>query len=363
MARAVTLAARDIRSLGAFLRKCYAIRDFDALVGHVLRRLPRLVASQLTTYNEMNVATNVSQDWTRPAEIGSPERVRIWNSVMHEHPVLMHVARTRDGRARKISDFLSVDEYHRLALYGEHFGPQGVEDMMGIGLSATPDVVVGIAVHRSRRTFSERDRLVLNLLRPHLVQAYRNARAWTTAQQRMEVAVDALDATERGVMALTLDLRVMFVSECAARWVAAYFGQDIANDQLPAELRRWVARQQAVISLANEIAAPRGPLVKERHDRQLVVRLISKVDRLLLVLEEDATRIDPSRLEHLGLARRETEVLAWVTEGKTNREIAAILGLSPRTVQKHLERVFNKLGVETRTTAAALAIRAVRKLQ
>lgn len=60
--------------------------------------------------------------------------------------------------------------------------------------------------------------------------------------------------------------------------------------------------------------------------------------------------------ERFGLTRREVEVLGWVTDGKTNAEIGLILSLSPRTVQKHLEHVFGKLGVETRTAAAVRAL-------
>lgn len=57
--------------------------------------------------------------------------------------------------------------------------------------------------------------------------------------------------------------------------------------------------------------------------------------------------------ERLGLTRREVEVLTWVTNGKTNADIGLLLGTSPWTVQKHLEHIFEKLGVETRTAAAA----------
>ena len=62
------------------------------------------------------------------------------------------------------------------------------------------------------------------------------------------------------------------------------------------------------------------------------------------------------------LTSREAEVLYWVVKGKTNRDIGDILALSPRTVTKHLEHVFQKLGVETRTAAARLAISRVRQL-
>ncbi len=61
--------------------------------------------------------------------------------------------------------------------------------------------------------------------------------------------------------------------------------------------------------------------------------------------------------DRLGLTRREAQVLLWLGQGKSNRDIAAILGLSPRTVNKHLEQIFAKLGVENRATAAALSVR------
>lgn len=63
--------------------------------------------------------------------------------------------------------------------------------------------------------------------------------------------------------------------------------------------------------------------------------------------------IHPTRAENL--TQRETEVLTWLAKGKTNRDIADILGMSPRTVNKHLEHIYVKLGVETRTAAAAIA--------
>ena len=74
----------------------------------------------------------------------------------------------------------------------------------------------------------------------------------------------------------------------------------------------------------------------------------------MLLLEERASgQAPPAQVG--ALTRRETEVLSWLAKGKTNRDISEILSMSPRTVNKHLEHVFEKLGVETRSAAAALA--------
>ena len=71
------------------------------------------------------------------------------------------------------------------------------------------------------------------------------------------------------------------------------------------------------------------------------------------------TSPETDRLLQAALTPRETEVLTWLARGKTNRDIAEILGMSHRTVNKHLEHIFEKLGVETRAAAAALATRAI----
>jgi DNA-binding CsgD family transcriptional regulator len=75
-----------------------------------------------------------------------------------------------------------------------------------------------------------------------------------------------------------------------------------------------------------------------------------------LVLIEKNEELDAVPLETLGLTKREAEVLLWVSQGKRNAEIAMILGIRAKTVTKHLERVFPKLGVETRTSAANVAL-------
>ena len=83
-------------------------------------------------------------------------------------------------------------------------------------------------------------------------------------------------------------------------------------------------------------------------------------DEFLYRLTEVGTGQEEAFLrQYLSLTTREAEVLIWIARGKSNRDISDILGISPRTVNKHLEQVFTKLGVENRASAAALAVRAL----
>ena len=86
-----------------------------------------------------------------------------------------------------------------------------------------------------------------------------------------------------------------------------------------------------------------------------MIRLVSDMDRILLLREEHLAAIKPQLSTTCNLSSREAQVLHWVSQGKTNKEIGVILELSPRTVQKHLEHIYQKMGVESRTGAAAKA--------
>jgi DNA-binding response OmpR family regulator/DNA-binding CsgD family transcriptional regulator len=82
-------------------------------------------------------------------------------------------------------------------------------------------------------------------------------------------------------------------------------------------------------------------------------------EHLLRLTRENVERPRSELRKELGLTTREAEVLSWLSNGKTNRDIAQILGLSPRTIDKHLEQIYAKLGVENRTAAATIAVKAL----
>ncbi len=84
-------------------------------------------------------------------------------------------------------------------------------------------------------------------------------------------------------------------------------------------------------------------------------------DLVMFVIEEKGEPLGPATLLTLGLTPREAEVLFWIAQGKGNPDIAAILGASVRTVHKHVENIFRKLGCETRSAAALAAADALRR--
>jgi DNA-binding CsgD family transcriptional regulator len=79
-------------------------------------------------------------------------------------------------------------------------------------------------------------------------------------------------------------------------------------------------------------------------------------------VQEYPSLFQPGSLKSMGLTERETEVLTWVAEGKSNRDVGIILGIESATVKKHLEHIFRKIGVETRTAAVAFVLRATRQI-
>lgn len=100
---------------------------------------------------------------------------------------------------------------------------------------------------------------------------------------------------------------------------------------------------------------PLQPLELRSRRGGLTARLAQHSPDETVVLIEEVTAASPAAAPHATLTAREAEILHWLGEGKRNNEIGTILGISARTVGKHLEHIFVKLGVETRTAAARVA--------
>lgn len=353
------LTKRDLEALLLCLREVYEHLDLEGFASCIVSTLPKVIPSEWTSYNEVNTQSQIITFVMEPLPSGFPDGVQVFERHIPEHPLINHHQQTRDGRAVKISDFLTQSQYHRLGLYNEFYRRLEVEHQMSVTLPAPAPLVVGIAVNRSGRDFSERDRLLLNLLRPHLIQAYRNAESTTRLRRDLALLGQAFEQWERGVVILTANGQVRFCTEQAQRWLSEYFEPSPRASDLPESLQRWVQHQRRLLSEDGDAPPPCEPLVLKRARKRLVVRLVedSSEDGRLLILEEQSLQFSAGSLEPLGLTRREAQVLFWVAQGKTDKEVGALLYVSPRTVKKHLEHIYEKLGVKNRTEAVALALK------
>jgi len=353
-----SLGLKELRSALTFLQELYVSRDLSEFQTHLLSTLPKLVPSEICSYNEVNPVVRRNEYTAMP--VVPSQYAPVFEKHIGDHPLITHYRKTRDGRALRISDFLSQRQFRQLGLYNEFFRLLRVRYQMAVTLPAPLPLVVGMALSRSQRDFAERDKQLLNLLRPHLAQAYRNAESVTRMRIERAHARQALDELSCGVIGLTRDGRIQSITARAATLLPAYWnGHPRHRDRLPEELARWVRHQTSVTAEAGMVGMPRAPLVMKQDGRNLIVRLIGESDERLLILEEEITGFSPKSLAPLGVTRREAEVLTWMAQGKTNAEIAGILGTSPYTVINHVRHIFDKLGVKTRTAAATRALRAV----
>lgn len=173
-----------------------------------------------------------------------------------------------------------------------------------------------------------------------------NARVTRSAHAALDVAGRFLLATDR-------DGTVLWATPQAATLLRAASPDDAAGAALPGlRLPGWPALAEHEAPRLPPVTLPDGHRVEFQHVGQ-----IGPDELLLRVTTSDPGREETLLRDRLGLTAREAEVLLWLGRGKSNRDIAEILVMSPRTVNKHLEGVFAKLGVENRASAAALAVR------
>jgi len=170
----------------------------------------------------------------------------------------------------------------------------------------------------------------------------------------------ALEIGMRAALIAAEDGTIRWQSELARERLPRYAAVGAPGDGLPDLLHQWLLRW---IGAGCDLQASFDTV--SGRVRQSV-RVLGRAEHgdWLIVLEEfdDASQTD-SLAARFSLTSREAEVLLWLSRGKTNRDISDILGMAPRTVNKHLEHVFSKLSVETRSAAAAVAMRCLTQQQ
>jgi DNA-binding CsgD family transcriptional regulator len=248
----VTLEARVLSLVGDVL----GLLDIGEFRAGLLEALPRAVPADWVSLNEVGPDPQTTLALVVPS---APRRLHdVFALHAHENPILRWYQRTGDGRAIRFSDVITQEDLHALDLYRKLYREMNVEHQIAFTLPSTAKRLLAIALSRGQDDFTDQERDLLNLARPHLIQGYRNA--------------------------------------------LLYSGQG-------------------------------GPGPRRTPSDQAQIQC----------------------LQTLGLTTREAQVLRLASRGRSDRDIAPELQISYRTVQKHLQNCYRKLGVGDRSAAAGVA--------
>lgn len=393
------LSQYDLKQILLFLQQLHTITKLSEFPSRLLSILPLVIESDFTLIagtdpilmnnfennldsqvnNKTLAATLVTDDFQllSQAEISIPYFL--------QNPVTMNYLSTGDSSARQISDFLSESEmYQREALYGKFLEPLGMLDQMSlvvtepkqfnqkyIGLDSnlinnlsiklTPSSVyleeeladLVIIIHRNQRNFTERDREKLNLLNPHILQAYRNSQIISRMQEQGNHLTQVLSQTNSII--INRDGSVKLMTEESNKLISKYFpSSSYQKDSLPTIINNWLQKTINDLSIDGNLSKPILPLRITQNNHILIVRLSidPTYDQYLLILKEQKPLNSSfSKLEEMGLTKREAEIIHWMIRDKSNQQISEILNISHRTVQKHCENIYSKLGVNNRAAS------------
>lgn len=336
------LSPSDFGQALDFLREAEAVTGDDPFPTRLLDRLRTLIPADAVSWHEWSFAGG-GQHYCSFSAREPTDTAAVWESYpryRHQDPLpggcvgagLPSPATV--GRALKFSDTLNTREFRRLDLHAEICRPLGIDYVMKLFLPNRSGVACGFVFDRSNRDFTERDRLMLNLLRPHFVALCAAAR-----NRRVLAALEANEHSPRCVVVVRDDGLVEFAGRDARRLLRRYFGPRGAGGVLPDALQSWFRDDSSRLRAESAFPTPSRPFRVGDAGGRLVVQ---RVGSTLLMHEEVAS-----------LTSRERQIVGLVAEGRSNAEIAARLYISAGTVRIHLQSVYRKLGVRSRTAALA----------
>jgi len=329
------------------------LREIDRYPGTVARLLRETIPCEISSYTAVDPVSGHTRIAADPLDSLFDGGDESFGRFAMQNPLVENYARTGDGRALRISDFITSRQLHSTELYEHLYGRLEIEYQLAITLPplhrapARPQEMIGLTLSRATRDFDPREQQLLELLRPHLSSALERL-------HEMALATALGDGQDRRDWATLVDRNgVVAVASTAA---AVDFGL-YPGEALPCELREWVSRERSRVCERAPAVGPSTAAVA-LQGRSLLARLQPRVHG-----ELDSLRLLPlggppgvAQLLTLGLTRRQAAVLELALQGHSSPSIARALALSPRTVEKHFEAIYARLGVSGRAQVILCAM-------
>jgi DNA-binding CsgD family transcriptional regulator len=347
-ARGRAPARRRERDLLAAIEACYACRELDAWPSIALGALRSLIDCDLAGFNDLDPESGRYVALLEPDRKMPEGWAETWARFGTQNPAYNRLVAEGDVGPYRLSDYLRQRELRATELYRRLYRELGVHYQIAAALEGPKPQVTAFALTRERRDFTNADVELLGLIRPHLRRAYDTARALSGLERDRARLAEASRTAGVRLLSLTAKGDVLDATEPALSLLARYLAPVMVGEALPQPLRSWALRVLPnKRPAATTLPTPAGPLG---------LRLVPGGEASLLLLDEPV----PAELGAAALTAREREVVEAIRTGATNAAAAAALGMSERTIEKHLEHVFAKLGVPNRLAAVSLYERLLR---
>lgn len=329
-----TASSEDWKATAQLLGEAAGAGSMHEMVEVVMRQMHGLFNAEIVIFDRLNGQMRPLGFQMYP--VPTPELIRRAHppflAFLHQHPFQRNWVQTvGEGQVGLLSDRISGRDFRRTAFWNEAFIHLRGKNQLMVGGRIEPDRYWNFSLLRLGRDFGPRDRELCRFLQPHLNRLLQRQ----TRHDRAGRTMAALNHAQAAYLMVDAGGQVLEISDQAH----ALLSKPGSN-----------AQSQLITFAARHIRA--GVFSQPLENLQaMIFRPAPGAPALIMLGEEVQAGLPPASR----LTPRETEILHWLGEGKTNAEIALLLGVSPRTVEKHCEQLFAKLGVESRLAAALLA--------
>jgi DNA-binding CsgD family transcriptional regulator len=350
------LTAREIFKLSNSAADLYRTTDRPALTRQIAMLANSALAIEFSGHWEIDTATM--------EQASTYSHSSLEDLVNRSWPIYTHYAQrypffakpmndpTNRGRVRYSEEVLPRALIEPIGFLDEYARPNHCEHQLIYYFRQPSTRLAILTCSRGRRAFSAKERKVLEFLAPHFQSAYDNSGAFEDRKAALARAKAIQETVAFECLWVDNDFKIKEATEGVPELIREFLREEFTVSALPGKLLSWL---RSFLPLGT--GRPLAPLSVAHESATLKIRIYpDKLPGLhLLTLSRKVTVPTLEHLKPLGLTPRETEILIWVAQAKTNDEIARLLGCSNRTVAKHMEHLLLKLKVENRS-AAMLAV-------
>ncbi len=341
-------SSADWRAAADILGRASDVETVEEIAPAVLEPLHALLGSEFTTFDLYDSQGRMFFFRHLPASDLS-RLLEPFRTFFHEHPVSAHWKDyTECGMLMHLSEQMPVRQFLRSGLFNEVYVHQRVKYQLGIGGRVDTFSTWSLATGRLCRDYTSREKELARFLHPRLAQFISRAARRASARHAAEAISLFLNSPQTAYALVGAGGRLCELSPAARQLLKQHLPGGLPDQEcLPAScvnqlgLRRREAQQPA----------PPNFTVRQIGSLRALVLQPAGISPAVVIFQDTTSTANglPS-----SLTRREAEILSWIGEGKANSEIATLLGISPRTVDKHCQNLFAKIGVESRLAAALL---------